>query len=79
MVKGILVSPPVNESKTGLDYGFQDVDSGFQVLETGFSFQWNLDSGFQSLVGIRIPELYPDSKTEDSGFHSKKELSNNST
>ena len=38
MVKEILVSPPVKESKTALDSGLQDVDSGFQVLETGFFF-----------------------------------------
>ena len=53
-------------SKTALDSGLQDVDSGSQVLETGFFFQWNLDSRFQSSVGIRIPELY--SEFQNLGF-----------
>ena len=38
MVKEILVSPLVKESKTALDSGFQNVDSGFQVPGTGFFF-----------------------------------------
>ena len=29
-------------------------DSGFQVLDSRI-FQWNLNAGFQSLVGFRIP------------------------
>ena len=33
---------------------FHAVDSGFQVLDSNFC-QWNLGSGFQSLVGFRIP------------------------
>ena len=33
---------------------FHAVDSGFQVLDSSFC-QWNLDSGFQSFVGFRIP------------------------
>ena len=33
---------------------FHAVDSGFQVLDSSLC-QWNLDSGFQSLVGFRIP------------------------
>ena len=60
------VSPRARESKTVLDSGFHAVDSGFQVLDSSpfywiffFSFyficHWNLDSGFQSLVGVRIP------------------------
>ena len=32
----------------------QAVDSGFQVLDSSLG-KWNLDSGFLSLVGIRIP------------------------
>ena len=39
---------------TVLDYGFLAVDFGFQVLDSNL-FLWNLDSGFQSLVGFRIP------------------------
>ena len=30
------------------------MDSGFRVLDSGL-IQWNLDSGFHSLVGFRIP------------------------
>ena len=33
---------------------FHAVDSGFQLLDS-ILCQWNLDSGFQSLVGFRIP------------------------
>ena len=47
-------TPFVIESKTILDSGFQAVDSGFQVLDFSFC-NWNLDCGFQSLVGLRIP------------------------
>ena len=42
------------ESRTVLDCGLHTVDSGFQVLDSSIC-QWNLDSGFQSLVGFRIP------------------------
>ena len=31
------------------------MDSGFQVLDSGFSVIGTLDSGFQSLVGFWIP------------------------
>ena len=48
------LSPHVRESKTSWDSGFHAVDSGFQVLDSSLG-QWNLDSGFQSLVGFRIP------------------------
>ena len=48
------LSPHVRESKTSWDAGFHAVDSGFQVLDSSLC-QWNLDSGFQSLVGFRIP------------------------
>ena len=41
-------SPHVMISKTVLD-------SGFQVLYSSSLGQWNLDSRFQSLVGLRIP------------------------
>ena len=40
-------SPYVREYKTVLD-------SGFQILDSSLC-QWNLDSGFQSLVGFQIP------------------------
>jgi len=46
--------PHVREFKAVLDSGFHTLDSVFQVLDSSL-FQWNLDSGFQSLVGIRIP------------------------
>ena len=42
-----IISPHVNESMTALD-------SGFHALHVSSLCQWNLDSGFQSLVGFRI-------------------------
>ena len=48
------VAPCIRESKTVLDSAFHAVDSWFQVLDSSL-FLWNLDSGFQSLVGFRIP------------------------
>ena len=50
-----LVSSHVRESRTVLDSGFHAVDSGFQLLDSLDLCQWNLDSGFQLLVGFRIP------------------------
>ena len=47
-------SPHVRKSKTVLDSAFLAVDSGFQLLDSSL-FLWNMDSGFQSLVGLRIP------------------------
>ena len=44
----------IMEFKTVLDSGFHAVDSRFQVLDSNLC-QWNLDSGFQSLVEFRIP------------------------
>ena len=41
--------------KVIVDSGFHAVNSGFQVLD--FGCQWHLDSGFQSLVGFRIPRV----------------------
>ena len=35
-----------------LDPGFHATDLGFQVLDSSLC-QWNLDTGFQSLVGFR--------------------------
>ena len=60
----------IRESRTVLDSGFHAVDSGFQLLDSSLC-QWNLDSGFHSLVGFRIPCLscIPDSKTQDSRFN----------
>ena len=61
-------SPLVRKSKTVLN-------SGFKVLD--FSFQWNLDSGFQSLVGcfwIPNPRI-SDSASKifpDSGIHKQE-------
>ena len=70
-IKTVIVAT-VRESKTVLDSGFHVVDSGFQVLDSSLC-QWNLDSGFQSFVGFRIPCLscIPDSKTEDSRFNKR--------
>ena len=49
--------PHVGKSKTGFPSrhsGFHLMDSGSQVLYSSLC-QWNLDPGFQSLVGFRIP------------------------
>ena len=58
--------PHVRISKTVLDSGFQAVESGLQVLDSSLC-QWNLDSGFQSLVWFRNLELY--SGFQSPGFH----------
>ena len=50
----LFTSCKASESKIVLDSGFHVVDSRFQVLDSSLC-QWNLDSGFQSLVGFRIP------------------------
>ena len=42
------------ESRTVLDSGFHALDSEFEVLESSLH-HWNLDTGFQSLVGFRNP------------------------
>ena len=47
-------SPHVRESRAVLNSEIHAEDSGFQVLDSPIC-QWNLDSGFQSLVGFRIP------------------------
>ena len=49
------LSPDVRGSKTYL--GFWIPRHGFRILGTGIRIlcQWNLDSGFQSLVGFQIP------------------------
>ena len=58
-------SPHVRESRAVLNSEIHAEDSGFQVLDSPIC-QWNLDSGFQSLVGLGC---FPDSKAQDSGFH----------
>ena len=45
----------LRKSRTVVDSGLHAVDSGFQVLDSSIC-QWNLDSGFQSLMGFRIPQ-----------------------
>ena len=52
------------------------MNSGFQVLDSRLC-QWNLDSGFKSLEGLRIPKpRIADSASNfpDSGFHQQKFL-----
>ena len=44
----IIISPHRTESKTALD-------SGFRTAWIPDSRHWNLDSGFQSMLGLRIP------------------------
>ena len=71
----ITVSTHLRESKTVSESEFHTVDSGFLVLDSGFC-QWNLDSGFQSLVGfwnpqavVQIPKpRIPDSNQRFPGF-----------
>ena len=49
--------PHVGKSKTGFPSrhsGFHLMDSGSKLLYSSLC-QWNLDPGFQSLVGFRIP------------------------
>ena len=78
-----LIGPHAKQSRTVLDSGFHAVDSRFQVLDSWFSYQWNLDSCLQSLVGFRIPlaeyripkPSIPDSAEKnfpDSRFHKPK-------
>ena len=45
--------PHASESSTVLDSGFEALNSIFQELDSSLC-RWNLDSGFQSLVGFRI-------------------------
>ena len=52
--------------KTVLDSGFHAVDFRFQVLDSGL-YQWNLHSGFRTLVGFRIPRAKI-SRIPQSGF-----------
>ena len=47
--------PSSSLSKTVLDFEFHAVDSRFRHWIPDHC-QWNLDSGFQSLVGFRIPK-----------------------
>ena len=44
----------IQDSLHAVDSGFHAVDSGIQVLNSSLC-QWNLDCGFQSLVGFRTP------------------------
>ena len=76
--------PHVREQyRTVLDSGFHAVDSRFQVLDSSLSHV-NLDSGFQLLLGFRIPIAVfpipklriPDSISKiswDSGFRNRAE------
>ena len=52
---------------TVLDYGLLAMDLGMQVLNSNL-FLWNLDSGFQSLVGFRIPGYGFQSFSVEPGF-----------
>ena len=67
---------------TVLNSGFHAVDSRFQELDSSLC-QWNLDSGFQSLMSSRITGVVfripksriPDSNSKislDYGFHMPK-------
>ena len=54
IVQKIVCSRYVRESETVLDSTFHAVDSRFQVQDFWF-FKWNLDFGFQTLLGFRNP------------------------
>ena len=63
--------PHVSESKTVLDFGFHDVDSGFQVQDCSHC-RWNLDldSNRKRVSGISDSlTCISDPKAQDSGFH----------
>ena len=74
--------PILRGSKTVLDSGFHTVDSGSQVIDSSLC-QWNLDSGFQLLVGFRFLKLCSGFQSpgfqisqakfsQDSGFYEQK-------
>ena len=64
-----IIRPIYRESGTVLNSGLHDVDSGFQALDSCIC-QWNLDSGFQPLVGFRNPwAVFRTPKTQDSRSH----------
>ena len=66
LVKFAICHPCIRKTKTVLDSGFHAVDSGFQILDSSLC-QRNLDSGFQSLVGLGTLSCIPDStKAQDS-------------
>ena len=49
------------------------MDSWFQILDSGFFCQWNLDSGIQSLAGFRVTWAgIANSKAQDSRCHKQK-------
>ena len=68
-------SSHARKSKTVLDSGLHAVRSGFQVLDSSLC-QWNLDSGFQSLVGFQIPNSRISDSTSkifpNAGLHEQK-------
>ena len=68
-------SSHARKSKTVLNSGLHAVDSGFQVLNSSLCW-WNLDSGFQSLVGFQIPNSRVSDSTSkifpDAGLHEQK-------
>ena len=68
-------SSHARKSKTVLDSGLHAVRSGFQVLDSSLC-QWNLDSGFQSLVGFQIPNSGISDSTSkifpNAGLHEQK-------
>ena len=51
----VIISPYIREIQRVLDSGFHTVDSESQVLDSGFFIIGTWNSGFQSLVGFRIP------------------------
>ena len=68
-------SSHARKSKTVLNSGLHAVDSGFQVLNSSLCW-WNLDSGFQSLVGFQIPNSRVSDSTSkifpNAGLHEQK-------
>ena len=68
-------SSHARKSKTVLNSGLHAVGSGFQVLNSSLCW-WNLDSGFQSLVGFQIPNSRVSDSTSkifpNAGLHEQK-------
>ena len=62
--------PHVMESMAVWEFGFNNVYSGFQELDSSLC-QWNVDSGIVSGIPVSL-SCIPDSKAQDSEFYRQK-------